>query len=82
VARRRRGGPWLYPVLLGPCDWQSYDWIKQVAAQPKDGTIGENYSSRYKRQALFNRILNEIRDRRAELARGAPGAASNPEGDG
>jgi hypothetical protein len=67
-AERRQGVPWVYPVLLAPCDWEAYAWVKAIEHQPKEGTVGEKYSNKWKRQALFTSMLKEMRERKAKVA--------------
>ncbi len=58
---RKSRGLCIFPIILSPCDWQSYPWLRATQVQPRQGTIETDFTSRGKRAELYLAILNELR---------------------
>jgi TIR domain-containing protein len=72
IELRKQNGLIVYPVILYPCDWQSYDWLRTTQYQPPGGTVEGNFRGKARRQTLFLEILEELRDLGAKI-RSRPG---------
>jgi hypothetical protein len=71
---RKERGLIVYPVILSPCDWKSYEWLRTTQYQPPGGTVEGDYRGRAKRQALFLVILEELRTLAATMGGGDGGS--------
>jgi TIR domain len=58
---RKANGLRIFPVILSPCDWQSYAWLSATQVQPRRGTVETEYTNKGKRAELYLAILNELR---------------------
>jgi TIR domain len=58
---RKSNGLCIFPIILSPCDWQSYSWLSATQVQPRQGTVETDYTNRGKRAELYLAILNELR---------------------
>jgi hypothetical protein len=61
VEGRRQRGLKIYPIILSPCDWDSYPWLAATQFQPRRGTIETSFKDGGKRKALYLKILQELR---------------------
>jgi len=62
VEGRRQSGLKTYPIILSPCDWNSYPWLAATQFQPRIGTIETSFRDGGKRKALYLKILEELRE--------------------
>lgn len=62
LEKRRKAGLIIFPVILSPCDWESYEWLAHTQSIPGEGeSISRHYTSVGKRYELFRKILVELR---------------------
>jgi hypothetical protein len=60
-ARKDRGLV-VYPVILSPCDWQSYPWLTTTQWLPgQNETVATDYTDHGKRMGLYLKILEQLR---------------------
>jgi TIR domain len=67
LERRKLGGLVVYPIILSPCDWKSYDWLRSMQYQPPGGTVEGDYRGKAKREGLFLELLEELRGLGAKI---------------
>ena len=62
-ARRRRDA-FIYPIIMSPCDWQSFSWLAEIEHRPrgKDVTVETQYTTRGARDQFFLEVLRELRE--------------------
>jgi hypothetical protein len=61
LEQRKSVGLQIFPVIISPCDWQSYSWLSATQVQPRKGTVETEFTTRGKRAELYLKILNELR---------------------
>jgi TIR domain len=85
LERARTAGLIIFPVILSPCEWDKYKWLKERQFLPGgDKTIEEHYTEPGPRKRLFLDILKALRTQAKEhfngeynLAMGALSASVN-----
>jgi hypothetical protein len=59
---RRETSLRIFPVILSPCDWRSYEWLSSTQCLPGGGqTIETHFKSKGKREGLYLKILEMLR---------------------
>lgn len=72
LAARKTKGLVIFPVILAPCDWKQHEWLQVTQFEPPGGTTVEpDYAERGKRDGLYLRILEQLRDK-AKVVRANP----------
>ncbi len=67
---RRQRGLTIVPIILSPCDWQTYPWLAQTQFLPRNGTIETDFSASGPRKQFYLQILQQLRST-GERIRGA-----------
>ncbi len=63
LQRHRESALIVFPVILSPCDWKRYSWIKNRQFLPGgDKTIEEHFGTPGKRKRIFLNILKALRE--------------------
>jgi len=58
----RDNGLIIFPVILSPCDWEQYEWLKSRQFLPRGGeTIEVHYTEPGRRKELFLKILQDLK---------------------
>lgn len=81
LARCRRDGLVIFPVILSPCEWERHEWLASRQFLPgANETIEEHYLDPGSRKRLFLRIRKELRStiERVRLARAEAPAVEAP----
>jgi len=62
LERCKDGGLVIFPVILSPCEWERFAWLKSRQFLPINGeTIEENYISAGNRKRLYHNIRQDLR---------------------
>jgi serine/threonine protein kinase len=59
--KRVRDGMVVFPIIVSACEWQRYDWLKQIQFLPRKGTLMTHFQSRGKREQFLVGALSELR---------------------
>jgi class 3 adenylate cyclase/predicted ATPase len=63
LERRRQQGLIIFPVILSPCEWERYPWLRSTQFWPRNGqTIEEHYLEPGARKRLFLEIRTDLRE--------------------
>lgn len=59
-AQKKRGLR-ILPLILSACNWEAYEWLRQIQYLPRNGeNIESNYNNEGKRKELYLEILHEL----------------------
>jgi hypothetical protein len=73
ISRRKHEGLYILPIILSPCRWKDFEWLRDTQFLPTNGeTLAEHYVDYGKRLRLYSLILEHLLGRIASLK-------SNPE---
>lgn len=62
LERCKGGGMVIFPIILSPCEWERYDWLKSRQFLPTNGeTIEEHYTGAGNRKRLYHNIRQDLR---------------------
>ncbi len=62
LQKSKKDGLKIFPIIVGACEWENYEWLKSRQFLPKGGeNLRRNYINRGKREELFLRILKDLR---------------------
>src|SRR4051794_21313444 len=60
LERRERGGMVILPLLLEPCPWDAFDWLKDTQMIPRDGkTLELDYKGK-KAKVILNELAKLV----------------------
>jgi hypothetical protein len=61
INKRVEEGMIIFPIILSPCTWEIYGWLKETQFLPRDGkNIEQDFTQPGKRKALYKEITNDL----------------------
>jgi WD40 repeat protein len=82
LRKRKKDGLIIFPIIVGPCEWQNYEWLKSLQFLPRGGeSLRRNYTNIGKREELFLKILQDLRIQIEKIRNSlAPISLAKPDG--
>jgi XTP/dITP diphosphohydrolase len=80
INRRAESGLVIFPVVLSPCDWRSHAWLAATQFEPREGrTIRTNYRDKGRKEELYLRIWERLRELGREIRKFRAGSSPGSE---